>query len=68
MLDMLGNEVRKNYLVAYVYPNKGRTCTISGKIKEFNKKGCIISTIKGDMNVKNIIRLKRHGFLSKIFG
>lgn len=59
-LDMLGNEVKMNDEVVYVYPNSnGRTVALKGKIKGFNKKGCIIETNKGRFNVKNVIKLQK---------
>ena len=59
MLDLLGQEVKKNDVVAYVYTNKhGKSLSIEGKVKKFNKKGCIIDTGCGNFNVKNIIKLR----------
>lgn len=56
-LDMLGQEIKLNDEVVYVYPNSnGRTVAIKGIIKGFNKKGCILETEKGNFNVKNVIK------------
>ena len=59
MLDLLGNEVKKNDVVAYVYTKKhGKSLSIEGKVKKFNKKGCVIDTGCGNLNVKNVIKLR----------
>lgn len=78
MLDMLGNEVKKNDVVVYVYPNKqGKTCVIEGTVKKVRESSCAILTENGRQNVKNIIKLrsaivqkKQNGllqFIRKIF-
>lgn len=60
MLDMLERELKVNDNVVYVYPNvKGRTTTLKGIIQGFNKKGCILQTKNGTLNVKNVILLNR---------
>lgn len=61
MLDMLGNEVKKNDVVAYVYSDKhGKTCSVKGQVKDFNKKGCVIETVNGKMNVRNVVMVKQN--------
>ena len=78
MLDMLGNEVKKNDVVAYVYPSKqGKTCVVEGTVKKVRESSCTIFTENGKQNVKNIIKLrsaivqkKQNGllqFIRKIF-
>ena len=59
MLDMLGNEVKKNDVVAYVYPSKqGKTCVVEGTVKKVRESSCTIFTENGKQNVKNIIKLR----------
>lgn len=60
MLDMLERELKVNDNVVYVYPNvSGKTTTLKGTIQGFNKKGCILQTKNGNINVKNVILLNR---------
>ena len=59
MLDMLGNEIKKNDVVAYVYPSKqGKTCVVEGTVKKVRESSCTIFTENGKQNVKNIIKLR----------
>lgn len=64
MKDLLGIEVRKNDVVAYVYPNKqGKQESIMGVVVGFNNKGAILDTQNGKINVKNIIKIKSQSYM-----
>ena len=57
MLDMLGNEVKLQDGVVYLYLYKGKITTISGRVLEIKDKKAKINTQNGILNVKNIIKI-----------
>lgn len=57
MKDMLGNEVKVQDGVVYLYLYKGKISTMSGRVLEIKDKKAKIMTQNGILNVKNVIKV-----------
>lgn len=57
MKDMLGNEIKVQDGVVYLYLYKGKINTMSGRVLEIKDKKAKIMTQNGILNVKNVIKI-----------